>query len=226
MPNPKPEKAQAGFSSGCTQPQSQPHVRSEALRRRCRERQEEAGEAHGLAFRSRGQGGARTGRRSCSSFQSRPLPAGESCWLNLVDIQLIQSTRSVVYPSLRTTSSARRRYESNDHDNPRCAPLPLPYAERGTAEHSCSPLARAVCSPCTLASHAATPLPGGSTPEARPTHVIPSRPSHCGCTRFRSGPATPGGKRDDVWIYQYVLTKSVSTVPSSSSPASDLAVVF
>jgi len=50
---------------------------------------------------------------------------------------------------------------------------------------------------CTQAPHSciayrapsagAGPLP---VPEHARTHVPPSRPSHCGCTRFRSGPAT------------------------------------
>ena len=215
------------FSSGFIAPHSRRHVRAEAPQRRCRERQEGAGEAHGLAFRSRGQGGARTRRRSCSSFQSRPLPAGESCWLNLVDIQLIQSTRSVVYPSLRTTSSARRRYESNDHDNPRCAPLCL-YPMLSVAQPSTrAPPLRVPFAAHALLHRMPQPLcPAGPLPKHARTHVIPSRPSHCGCTRFRFGPATPGGKRDDVWIYQYVLIKSISTVPSSSSPASVLAFDF
>merc|ERR1712194_267476 len=42
----------------------------------------------------------------------------------------------------------------------------------------------------------------------------------------RSGPATHGVGRDDVWRYQYVLFESVPTVPSSSSPASALAFDF
>jgi hypothetical protein len=58
--------------------------------------------------------------------------------------------------------------------------LPLPYAlpDRGTAERSCTPLARAVCSPSTLALHAATLLPGGSTPgpQARPNTCAPLAP--------------------------------------------------
>jgi len=72
-------------------------------------------------------------------------------------------------------------------------------------------------------SAGAGPLP---VPEHARTRVPPSRPSHCGCTRFRSGPATHGVARDDVWLYQYVLVESVPTVPSSSSPASVLASGF
>ena len=72
-------------------------------------------------------------------------------------------------------------------------------------------------------SAGAGPLP---VPEHARTRVPPSRPSHCGCTRFRSGPATHGVVRDDVWLYQYVLFESVPTVPSSSSPASALAFDF
>ena len=44
---------------------------------------------------------------------------GESCSLNLFDIQLVRSTGNVVHPSLGTTSSTRRRYESNYHDHRR-----------------------------------------------------------------------------------------------------------
>ena len=86
---------------------------------------------------------------------------------------------------------------------------------------------------CTQAPHSciayrapsagAGPLP---VPEHARTRVPPSRPSHCGCTRFRSGPASHGIVRDDVWLYQYVLFESVPTVPFSSSPASALAFDF
>ena len=100
--------------------------------------------------------------------------------------------------------------------------------DRGTAEPSCTPLARAVCSPSTLACsmpqplHPVGPLP---VPKHARTHVHPSHPSHRGCTRLRSGPATPWVVRDDIWLYQYVLIESVSTVPSSSLPAAVLASV-
>ena len=108
-------------------------------------------------------------------------------------------------------SSARRRYESNDHDNPRCAPLCL-YPMLSVAQPSTrAPPLRVPCAAHALLHRMPQPLcPAGPLPKHARTHVIPSRPSHCGCTRFRSGPATPGGKRDDVWIYQYVLIKSIS----------------
>merc|ERR1712086_46455 len=79
---------------------------------------------------------------------------------NSFDPQLIRSTGNVVYPSHGTTASARRRYESNYHDNP------------------------------------------------------------------RSGLATHGVVRDDVWLYQYVLIESVPTVPSSSLTTAALASGF
>ena len=133
----------------------------------------------------------------------------------------------MVYPSLRTTSSARRRYESNDHDNPRCAPLCL-YPMLSVAQPSTrAPPLRVPFAAHALLHRMPQPLcPAGPLPKHARTHVIPSRPSHCGCTRFRSGPATPGVVRDDVWLYQYVLIETVSTRPSSGSPASALAVGF
>ena len=67
------------------------------------------------------------------------------------------------------------------------------------------------------------PLP---VPKHARTHEHPSRPSHRGCIRFRSGPATHGVIRDYFWLYAYVLIETVPTVPFSSSPASYLAVVF
>jgi len=57
-------------------------------------------------------------RESGQSWTRTTICRGESCWLNSFDPQLIRSTGNVVYPSLGTTSSARRRYESNYHDNP------------------------------------------------------------------------------------------------------------
>ena len=83
--------------------------------------------------------------------------------------------------------------------------------------------------PHTHVLHTAPLLPGRdhSRSPSTPEHMCPpSRTSHCGCTRSRSGPATPGVVGDDVWLYEYVLIESVSTVPSSSSPTSALAVVF
>ena len=58
-------------------------------------------------------------RESGQSWTRTTICRGESCWLNSFDPQLIRSTGNVVYPSLGTTSSARRRYESNYNDNPR-----------------------------------------------------------------------------------------------------------
>ena len=49
--------------------------------------------------------------------------AGESRWLDFFDTLLVWSTGNVVYPTLKTTSSTRRRYESKYHNNPRCAAL-------------------------------------------------------------------------------------------------------
>ena len=61
---------------------------------------------------------------------------------------------------------------------------------------------------CTQAPHSciayrapsagAGPLP---VPEHARTHVPPSRPSHCGCTRFRSGPATPSRNNRILSVY-------------------------
>jgi len=51
-------------------------------------------------------------------------------------------------------------------------------------------------------------------------------PSRGRCTRLRSGLATHGVVRDDVWLYQYVLIESVPTVPSSSLTTAALASGF
>ena len=72
------------------------------------------------------------------------------------------------------------------------------------------------------------PSPGGtsSPPRARAYPSTALSPSRGQCTRFRSGLATHGVVRDDFWLYQYVLIETVPTRPSSSSPASALAVGF
>merc|ERR1712166_56937 len=45
------------------------------------------------------------------------LHNGESCWLNLFDIQLVRYTGKVIYPAVRTTASTHRLNDSTPHDN-------------------------------------------------------------------------------------------------------------
>eukprot|EP00964_Phaeocystis_antarctica_P113702 scaffold77704_cov72-Phaeocystis_antarctica.AAC.1 len=46
--------------------------------------------------------------RGGSGWSSYFSTAGESCWLNLFDIQLVRFTDKVIYPTVRTTASTHR----------------------------------------------------------------------------------------------------------------------
>eukprot|EP00964_Phaeocystis_antarctica_P032514 scaffold18418_cov55-Phaeocystis_antarctica.AAC.1 len=92
--------------------------------------------------------------------------SGESCWLNLFDIQLVRYTGKVMYPTVRTTASTHRLNDSTPHDNPRfnslghppfaliaaqpSAPAP-PHVCRVQAKHPSHRIPHPLC-------------PGGSTP--------------------------------------------------------------
>ena len=61
-----------------------------------------------------------------SGWSSYFSTAGESCWLNLFDIQLVRYTGKVIYPAVRTTASTHRLNDSTPHDNPRSSELGHP----------------------------------------------------------------------------------------------------
>ena len=88
---------------------------------------------------------------------------------------------------------------------------------------------------CTQAPHSCihtARLRSGAGPLPVPKHARTPAPPYIAylslwlLTRYRSGPATPGAVRDEVWLDRYVLIESVSTVLSSSWPASVLASDF
>ena len=64
--------------------------------------------------------------RGGSGWSSYFSTAGESCWLNLFDIQLVRYTGKVIYPAVRTTASTHRLKDSTPHDNRRSSSLGHP----------------------------------------------------------------------------------------------------
>eukprot|EP00964_Phaeocystis_antarctica_P096281 scaffold62604_cov68-Phaeocystis_antarctica.AAC.3 len=106
-----------------------------------------------------------------------PFPTGESCWLNLFDIQLVRYTGKVIYSTVRTAASTRRLNDSTPHGNPRFNSLAHPPFALIAAQPS-APAPPHVCreqskhpriayrthstrtGPHPVPEHARSPLPG------------------------------------------------------------------
>ena len=155
-----------------------------------------------------------------SGWSSYFSTAGESCWLNLFDIQLVRFTGKVIYPTVRTTASTHRLNDSTPHDNRRASSLGhTPFAliaaqpSAPAPPHVCREQAKHPYIAYRTHSARAGPLP---VPEHARTPVSPlarRRRPQVLSTRFRSGLATPGESGDDCWLYQYVLVEIVAMVP-------------
>ena len=158
--------------------------------------------------------------RAVSGWSSYFSTAGESCWLNLFDIQLVRYTGKVIYPAVRTTASTHRLNDSTPHDNRRASSLGhTPFAliaaqpSAPAPPHVCREQAKHPYIAYRTHSARAGPLP---VPEHARTPVSPlarRRRPQVLSTRFRSGLATPGESGDDCWLYQYVLVEIVAMVP-------------